>query len=374
MRARAIAAPALAASLLLAATAARAAAGTGSGAPPATPRTTFHVIVGGTVKGHPQVDLQSFYPRVSVIHAGDRIEFDFRGLHTASFVPPRMPVPQPVIPAAGTYPPVNDAAGHPFWWAGKAQRLQFNSAVALPAGGTTVDGRHFVNSGVPAGAHFHVTFTFTKPGRYRIQCLIHPGMIGAVVVRPRHAVIPGPAAQRQIGKTQSALDAARALALDQVLAKRSHKFRHRVDVGDGTSRFSLMAFYPRHLTVHAGDAVTFRLRGVNEIHTVTFGPPRYVEAIAARLFPPPPPPLILDPVGALPSQPPGTRVALTATLHGNGFLTSGILADPGTAGPHLFTVRFTQPGTYRLDCLIHAGMQAVITVQARTTASPNHRS
>jgi hypothetical protein len=53
-------------------------------------------------------------------------------------------------------------------------------------------------------------------------------------------------------------------------------------------------------------------------------------------------------------------------LHGNGFLNSGILTDPRTAGPHSFTVRFTQPGTYRLDCLIHEGMQAVITVRART--------
>jgi len=137
-------------------------------------------------------------------------------------------------------------------------------------------------------------------------------------------------------------------------------------VGAGQDTVQMLNYFPASIRVHAGDTVTFRLRGVNEIHTVTFGPRRYVEAIAARLFPPPPPPLILDPVGALPSQPPGTRVTLTATLHGNGFLNSGILADPRTAGSHSFTVRFTQPGTYRLDCLIHAGMQAVITVRART--------
>jgi plastocyanin len=50
-------------------------------------------------------------------------------------------------------------------------------------------------------------------------------------------------------------------------------------------------------------------------------------------------------------------------VHGNGFLNSGILADPGMAGPHTFTVRFTQPGHYHLDCLIHEGMQATITVR-----------
>jgi hypothetical protein len=102
---------------------------------------------------------------------------------------------------------------------------------------------------------------------------------------------------------------------------------------------------------------------MNEIHTVTLGPRPYVEAIAARLFPPPPPPLILDPVGALPSEPPGAKIAENRAAHGNGFLNSGILTDPGMTGPHSFTVTFTQPGTYRLDCLIHQGMEATVSVR-----------
>ena len=334
----------------------------GSTAAPAH-RVTFHVFVGGMVPGNPRVDLQSFYPRQSVIHVGDRIEFDFRGLHTASLVPPGMRVPQPVIPAPGTYDPVNDAAGQPFWWGGTAPRLQLNAAVALPAGGTTFDGHHFVNSGLPAGAHFHVTYTFTRAGRYTIRCLLHRGMTGTIVVKPAGAVIPGPATQRRIGTAETALDTARALSLDKVLTSRSHRFRHQVIVGGGAAHFSLMAFYPAHLRVRAGDLVTFRLQGLNEIHTVTFGPRGYVEAVAARLFPPPPPPLILDPAGALPSQPPGTPIELTPASHGNGFLNSGILTDPGTAGTRSFSVRFTKPGQYRLDCLIHEGMQATVTVR-----------
>ncbi len=213
------------------------------------------------------------------------------------------------------------------------------------------------------GPHFHVTYTFTSTGRYTIRCLLHRGMTGTIIVKPRAAVIPSPAAQQRIGAAESAVDAARALTLDQVLTSQSHRFRHRVIVGDGREHFSLMAFHPRHLQVRVGDTVTFRLRGMNEIHTVTFGPRGYVEAIAARLFPPPPAPLILDPVGALPSEPPGAPVALTHATHGNGFLTSGILADPGMTGPHSFTVRFTRPGRYRLDCLIHEGMEATITVR-----------
>jgi plastocyanin len=53
-------------------------------------------------------------------------------------------------------------------------------------------------------------------------------------------------------------------------------------------------------------------------------------------------------------------------LHGNGFLNSGILADPGLPGSHSFTVTFTQPGRYGLDCLIHRGMEATLTVRPLT--------
>jgi len=81
------------------------------------------------------------------------------------------------------------------------------------------------------------------------------------------------------------------------------------------------------------------------------------------LFPPPLPPLILDPVGALRSQPPGSKIAENHALHGNGFLNSGIIADPGMPGAHTFTVTFTESGRLRLDCLAHAGMQATITVR-----------
>jgi plastocyanin len=266
----------------------RAAAAAGRAAAAAPPM-TFHVVVGGMVDGQPQVDLQSFYPRVAVIHVGDRVDFEVRGLHTVSFVPHGMAVPQPIVGAPGVYPPVGDAAGRPFWWAGTVPRLQFNPAVALPTGGATVDGRRYVNSGLPTGPDFRVVYTFTRPGRYIIHCLIHPRMTGTVLVKPPGTVIPGPALQRRIGQAQSALDTARALTRDQTLTLRSRRFTHMVIVGAGTVRYSLMAFYPRRLTVHVGQSVTFRLTGVNEIHTVTFGPGPYVDAIEARLFPPPPP-------------------------------------------------------------------------------------
>src|SRR6266702_7655933 len=118
---------------------------TGVGHAAAFTPVTFHVAVGGMVDDHPQVDLQSFYPRIATVHVGDRVDFDIRGLHTVSVIPNGMPVPQPIVAAPGVYPRVDDAAGQPFWWAGSA-RLQFNPAVALPAGHPSVNGRHYVNS------------------------------------------------------------------------------------------------------------------------------------------------------------------------------------------------------------------------------------
>jgi hypothetical protein len=58
----------------------------------------------------------------------------------------------------------------------------------------------------------------------------------------------------------------------------------------------------------------------------------------------------------------GGPAILTRGLHGNGFLNSGILTDPGAPGSDTFTVRFTQPGAYLYGCLIHAGMSGQITV------------
>ncbi len=76
---------------------------------------------------------------------------------------------------------------------GKTQMI-FNPKVAFPSGGATYDGSGFVNSGllflrVPPGSQKPPTYslTFTKPGTYEYDCLLHPGMDGTVTVLPAGA-------------------------------------------------------------------------------------------------------------------------------------------------------------------------------------------
>jgi plastocyanin len=107
-----------------------------------------------------------FYPNAITIDAGDSIAYHVASgvggdAHTVSFVPPGQPIPSPGDPAD----------------------LQ-------PAGGNTIDGTHFVNSGILFGGQVF-TLHFPRPGTYRILCLFHePAMEGTVVVQRAGAPYP----------------------------------------------------------------------------------------------------------------------------------------------------------------------------------------
>ena len=99
------------------------------------------------------------------------------------------------------------------------------------------------------------------------------------------------------------------------------------------------------------------MSGVNEFHTVTFGPTAYVDPVE-RAFQ-----NNGDPEGVYASDPPGTPVSETPTTHGNGFLNSGILLGRGyPRGPHSFSVTFPTPGVYAYRCMVHPEMRGSITV------------
>lgn len=73
-------------------------------------------------------------------------------------------------------------------------RTIINPKVTQPSGGSSYDGTGFVNSGllilrVPQGSNQPPTYrlTFTKPGTYEYDCLIHPHMEGTITVLPKGA-------------------------------------------------------------------------------------------------------------------------------------------------------------------------------------------
>jgi plastocyanin len=187
-------------------------------------------------------------------------------------------------------------------------------------------------------------------------------MVGQVTVAPKTAAVPSAAAVRTLARAELAADRAAATAL--VRANRARPAATRtITTGPGTARYTVTSFFPKRATVPAGSTVTFRLAGVNEFHTVSFGNPRIFQQVG-QTFLGPPPTIAFGPLVVYPTDPPAAGPpAVTPTAHGNGYVGSGFLADPPLPGlPHTFRVRFPTPGTYTYVCFLHEDMVGQIVV------------
>lgn len=120
----------------------------------------------------------SFYPRHLTVHVGDTVEW-IGGFHTITFGP------EATLQQLekSLFIPMPQASGPP--------KLVFNPKVVVPSGGSTYNGTGFVNSGiliftVPQNSKAPPMFklTFTQPGTYTYDCLVHPGMDGTISVAP----------------------------------------------------------------------------------------------------------------------------------------------------------------------------------------------
>lgn len=126
----------------------------------------------------------SFFPNVITIDAGDSISFDGVA-HTVSF-----PGSNGKLPAYGS------------------------PQAQLPAGSSTYDGSTYTSSGMLNGKPY--TLTFTKSGVYPYYCLLHPGMMGVVIVNPANT--PYPMTQAQYNAQAKAEEQADFKAADQAVA------------------------------------------------------------------------------------------------------------------------------------------------------------
>ena len=305
------------------------------------------------------VDFQSFYPRNAVVREGDTLTFRFGGFHTATFPARGTRPPAPVMPAGAQTPPTNDPAGTPYWVAGQPA-LTLNPAAFAPTPAKAVTGRRLVSSGVPQGPNARFTVSFPRRGTYQVVCTLHPKMRGKVTVLPKTARPPSGAVHKRQAAQQLAAD---RKAVTRILGLARETTADAAEVlMPGTNRFSIDAFVPARRSVARGTELTFRMAGRNEIHTVTFGPTAYVDALQARAFEGVPPGQPMASEGVYPSDPPGTVPSLSPTTHGNGFLNSGVLTDPGIPGPKTFKVKFDTPGAYQYRCLVHPFMRGTITV------------
>jgi plastocyanin len=125
--------------------------------------------------------INEFLPRTINAKVGERVTWKVMGWdHTISFDVPRY---FPIIRFARNgevslnprlYAP---AGGHP------ALPEQEGEGIFRIDGGT-YDGEGFYSSGVFSGEPYaEYTLRFSRPGRYRYACLLHPPMVGTVVVR-----------------------------------------------------------------------------------------------------------------------------------------------------------------------------------------------
>lgn len=313
-----------------------------------------------------QADALAFFPRVATITAGQSVTFNINGFHTVTFGS-RNAFPL-IIPQGGVQPSATDAAGEPLWWGGKAPVLGLNPKAVPQVGGSTISSPSQVASSglqrVLTASQKHppkpYTLTFEKPGLYRFFCIVHPGMAGAVRVLPATATAPTPAqvdlrVKAQLGRTISNLKTIQAQNPTAPLT---------VWVGAGKLDGSeVTSFFPKRLTVNAGDTVKFVSHDPTDIHTVTFGPPAYTTQIENTFVGP----KGVNPFGAFASEPPGPPggpVSYDGSNHGNGYVNSGIVNPYSIKDkPHLFRVTFTKAGVYHFECVIHSNMDGTIVVR-----------
>jgi len=118
--------------------------------------------------------------------------------------------------------------------------------------------------------------------------------------------------------------------------------------GDPTGAWEILAFFPSHLTINAGDNVTFICF---HIHTVTFGNYTLVPPVlppGAKYFSPQ-----YSPYGSLTITSPDI------------VSSSGLLIGPANV-----TFFFPNPGKYPFQCILHGTMTGSITVQPTGSTLP----
>jgi plastocyanin len=141
-------------------------------------------------------------------------------------------------------------------------------------------------------------------------------------------------------------------------------------------------FYPRTLTIYAGDRVTWTVNAQNEVHTVTFAP----DAVLRKLEDPQvqaavkmiggKQALVANPAVFFPSSP-GPLVERDAGV-AKTLLNCGAIGPAGAPTPQSCTITFPNVGTYAYDCLLHSGipgnpdMDGVIKVIARPQPSAHN--
>src|SRR5918993_2712660 len=151
----------------------------------------------------------------------------------------------------------------------------------------------------------------------------------------------------------------------------THLWRVRVAGMDMENLIDTQAFFPKEITINAGDAIYFEFPTPPGFHTVTFlsgekVPPLIIPDESAGTPAAGPPTLMINPAAAFPSG--------QDTYDGTGYVNSGldVIRLPGDPP---FMLTFTKPGTYEYQCIPHGVvMKATVVVQETGSAHPEDQA
>ncbi len=262
----------------------------------------------------------NYYPASTLtIDSGDTVTWTFPTgePHTVSLFPPGQALPSPADPANSN-----------------------------PAGGTTFDGSTFTSSGFKLLGGTYA-LRFTKPGTYKVYCLIHqPEMVMTIVVQAAFAPYPHPQSYYDsAAATARTADLAAANASLAGFPYAAGSLHLGAGISPGTpagpsSKSTVLRFLStsdvtnQTTTVAAGSTVVWTNLSNNAPHTVTFAP-----------------------VGAtFPTLNPFAPASGGNVYNGTTLVNSGPLF-PGQS----VSITFPTPGTYVYHCIFHDDTENMIS-------------
>jgi plastocyanin len=309
---------------------------------------TWQAIVGAqsTDEG---IQALAFLSNELWIHAGDSITWTFPTpeIHTVTFLKPgQVRPPRPGVPGGG--------------------------CPGTTADGSSFDGSECVTSGDDDFVNGKTyTVKFPTAGNFKLVCLVHNNMTGAVHVLDSAEALPHDQAfydtQAQRDQTELLADGARLKGRGTATAQQTPGDEVTVGIGEivanggGSHTVSVMRFLQDTIVVRVGDTVEWTNLDAVTPHTVTFGPE------------PPPPPQ--PPSAGVTVDTDGARHAVLTSPAGSvhsGFLQAAFQDRTGLAqsalGVTRFRVTFESPGTFDYICVLHDDLG----MKGRVIVKPNH--
>ena len=300
----------------------------------------------------------AFLPNELWIHAGDSIRWTFstEEQHSVSF----LKTGQIRLPAFSMFG-VNDAIN----------TASFGGCPGTTPDGSSFDGSSCVSSG-PSRTGQTYTVRFPTPGNFKLVCLVHARMTGAIHVLPLSETLPNDqsfydrqadSAGRELLSDAAGLRGRGEADADQISP-------HEVTIGiaailgngGGSQTAMVMRFLGATTIVRVGDTVEWTNLQPNGVHTITFGQEPVNAIPPSSVFP-------MDVDGV-----PHATISSPTENVNSGFIgvqnqetnnqpeapLGFLFPNPGTR----FRVTFTAPGTFNYICSLHddLGMKGTVIV------------